>query len=141
MKEKRTYARVALVIALLLGISGCSGTMNGMIRGTGERVSISYEQAMEHDNLVLTMPDGEVFTGKAVSAGNISGFGQGYNYETGSTFTTFNASSGNFVATLFGNKGTTMRCKLNYASSYGDTSGGGVGVCEASNGNVVDIQW
>lgn len=48
-----------LIVVICLTLSGCAGTMNGMIRGSGEPISISYTQGMQHDNLQVTMPDGE----------------------------------------------------------------------------------
>ena len=141
----------------ILGISmllmGCSGTMNGMLRNDGTRVAISYEQGIDHDKLSVTMPDGEVFTGKVVmvgaSSGIVSGFGSAsaysstgnHAYGNGSTFGIINTYTGNMQGVLFGNKGHTMRCKFQYADKSGFTTSGGVGLCEISDNRVIDIQW
>ena len=141
----------ALAITTLL--AGCSGMMNGMIRNDGTRVSIEYEQGMDHDKLRVTMPDGETFTGKVVmvgaSSGFMTGFGTasvdsssgGYASGTGSTFGVVNTYTGSMQGVLFGDKGHTMRCKFQYADKSGFTTSGGVGVCETSDGRVIDIQW
>lgn len=92
--------------------------MHGMIRGSGERVTMSYKQAMNHDNVIVTLPDGETFEGKVVRE-----------------------TRGNMRGTLFGNRGHTMTCKLHYADSSGNTGGGGVGLCETSDGRQMDVQW
>ena len=136
------------LIAALIVLSGCAGTMNGMIRGDGQIVQIKYEQAMKHDDLVVTMPDGETYKGKAVMASS-SGFSTGNSTifsPTGSpafanSFGVVSMSSGNFTAVLFGDRGGSMRCAFQYASSFGTTDSGGVGVCETSKGIVLDVQW
>ncbi len=92
--------------------------MQGMIRGSGERVTMAYEQAMQHDNLNVTLPDGETFRGKVVRE-----------------------SRGNMRGTLFGDRGRTMACRFHYADSSGFTSAGGVGLCETSDGKQIDVQW
>jgi hypothetical protein len=92
--------------------------MQGMIRGSGERVTMSYEQAMQHDNLNVTLPDGETFRGKVVRE-----------------------IRGNMRGTLFGDRGRTMACRFHYADSSGFTCAGGVGMRETSDGRLIDVQW
>lgn len=143
--------KLAVVVCFFL--SGCTGTMNGMLRGSGEPISIAYTQAMQHDDLQVTMPDGETFTGKAVMAGHSTSMGTGFGtvnatssngtYATasGSSFGVVQNYTGSMQAVLFGNRGHTMRCKFQYADSSGFTTSGGVGLCEISDGRVVDVQW
>lgn len=142
-----------LVVVICLTLSACAGTMNGMIRGSGEPISIAYTQGMQHDNLQVTMPDGETFTGKAVMVGHSTSMGTGFGtatansssgaYATASvtSFGVVESYTGSMQAVLFGNKGHTMRCKFQYADSSGFTTAGGVGLCETSDGRVVDVQW
>ena len=141
------------ILAIVVLLSGCSGAMNGMIRDTGERVSITYEQGMSSDSLVITLPDGEIFKGRAVrvgsSTGIVSGFGaasaygSGGNsaYGTSSSFGVVSTHTGNLQATLFGDRKHTMRCSFQYADTSGYTPEGGIGVCETSDGRVIDVQW
>jgi len=124
-----------------------------MIRNTGDQVLISYQQGMSHDSLQVTLPDGETFRGKVVMVGQSSSIGYGYgtvsassNYGTsayaqGSTFNVVNNYTGNMQGVLFGDRGHTMRCSFQYADSSGFTTEGGVGVCETSDGRVIDVQW
>ena len=141
---------------VLLGIAlfaGCSGTMNGMVRNSGDRVTISYEQGMEHDKLQVTLPDGETYKGKVVMVGRSSGYGYGFGtalaksrsgsavYGTRSAFSVVETYTGNMQGVLFGDRGHTMRCVFQYADSSGFTDSGGVGVCETSDGRVIDVQW
>lgn len=127
--------------------------MQGMIRGSGERVTMSYEQARKHDNLQVTLPDGETFKGKAVMEGRSTGLGYGFGTATatsssgaaipgtGTAFGVVATYTGSMRGVLFGDKGHTMVCKFQYADSSGSTSAGGVGLCETSDGRVIDVQW
>ena len=125
-----------LMFTSCLFLCACAGTMNGMIRESGKPVTISYTQAMLHDNLQVTMPDGEIFTGKAVISDQSTS-----TIMVGTTFGIGHSSSGSVQAILFGSKHHTMNCKLQYADSSGDPSDGGVGICETSNGKTIDVQW
>lgn len=145
--------RLLPLIILSLFLSGCAGTMNGMMRSTGDRVTINYQQGMEHDDLQVVMPDGETFKGKVVMVGRSSGIGWGFGsasatssngtsaYGTSSAFSVVETYTGNMQGVLFGDRKHTMRCKLQYADSSGFTTSGGVGMCETSDGRVIDVQW
>ena len=50
-------------------------------------------------------------------------------------------SSGNFVVVLIVDKGSSMRCSMNYADSSGFTTPGGVGLYNLSDGWVIDVTW
>lgn len=64
-----------------------------------------------------------------------------YATASGTNFGVVESYTGSMQAVLFGNKGHTMRCKFQYADSSGFTTAGGVGLCETSDGRVVDVQW
>ena len=125
--------------AALTIFGACSGQMQGVVRGEGTPIQFNYDQGMESDTYTAVI-DGESFTGKAVQADARSGFGTmlGAGMPT-SVFTS--STSGNMVATMLGNRGSTLRCQMNYASSMGETSSGGVGVCNHSDGRIIDIVW
>lgn len=121
--------------ALALALSACSGSMQGMVRGTGEPVAFSYEQGMSSDSLTATI-DQEVFVGKSVMRGSSTAIGNvGLSTLVASSYT------GDFVAKLLGNRGSTLSCELQYADSSGLTTAGGVGVCQHSDGRLIDIIW
>ena len=130
----KCMAGVAFVLLI-----ACSGEMQGVVRGEGTPVQFQYEQGMDSDNYTAQV-GGEQFSGKAVQADARSGFGTMFGTGLPSTIMT-SSSSGNFVATLLGNRGSSMRCQMNYASSFGETSAGGVGVCNHSDGSVIDVVW
>lgn len=123
-------------MALILALSACSGTMNGVTRGTGEAVTFSYEQGMDSDTLTAVI-GGETFRGKAVMRG-----AQSISATTLSGDMIFGSSStGDAVAVLIGNRGSSLSCQLQYADSSGFTTSGGVGVCRHSDGRVIDVVW
>ncbi|GEM_PF-3082885 len=49
--------------------------------------------------------------------------------------------TGDFVAVLLGSRGSSLSCQLQYADSSGFTTSGGVGVCQHSDGRLIDIVW
>ena len=131
--------RTLTLAPLCIGLAACGGTMQGVVRGEGTRVQFQYEQGMDRDFYKTTI-DGENFSGQAVNAGATSGFGTVFVAgEIGSVVTT--TTNGNFVAVLLGNRGSSMRCQMNYADSSGFTSLGGVGICQHSDGRVIDVTW
>lgn len=117
-------------------LSGCVGEMQGVERGSGAPVKFSFEQGMDSDSLTATM-NGEQFNGKSVPVNSGAFFGNTFG---GASF--YGSTSGNkYVATLFGSKGSTMRCDVTYADAGGFTASGGVGVCQHSNGRFIDVMW
>ena len=145
--------RIVCILLVCPLLASCGGAMQGMIRGSGERVTMSYEQAMQHDNLQVTLPDGETFKGKIVMEGASTGVGYGFGTAsatsssvgvatgTGTAFGIVGTYTGSMRGVLFGDNGHTMVCKFQYADSSGFTSAGGVGLCETSDGRVIDVQW
>ena len=122
-------------LVLLVALSGCAGNMQGVVRGTGQPITLAYEQGMSSDTLTTEI-DGEAFTGKAVMRGASTTVGTAL----GLTFVG-NSYTGDMVATLLGLQGSTLSCQLQYADSSGYTPAGGVGVCQHSDGRVIDIVW
>ncbi|MEM8871070.1 MAG: hypothetical protein AAGE38_11760 [Pseudomonadota bacterium] len=127
------------VASLSLSLAGCGGTMQGVVRGEGTPVQFTYEQGLDRD-FYTAIVDGEQFSGQAVNAGASSGVGTVF---TGTDVGTVlvNSTTGEFVAVLLGNRGSTMRCQMNYADSSGFTSLGGVGLCQHSDGRIIDVTW
>ena len=121
--------------------------MEGNIRGTGERVTFTYEQGMTTDNYTAQI-DGEVFTGKAVMDGATSITGQVFDLNTNSALDNpfgtqvFGTSTTNkFVAVMIGNRGSSLNCQMRYADPSGFTPLGGVGICAHSDGRIIDGVW
>ena len=124
-----------LLFSMFAVLSGCGGNMQGVVRGTGQPVVFAYEQGMSSDSLTAVI-DNETFTGRAVMRGASTTVGN-----FGTTILTAFSSTGDVVATLIGNRGSTLSCQLQYADSSGFTTAGGVGVCQHSDGRTIDIVW
>lgn len=122
--------------------------MKGAVRGTGQPVQFSFEQGMGGGDTMTAVIDGETFQGKAVmrgaSASVGTGFGTAYSggmsaYGTGTMIGM--STTGDFVATLLGSRGSSLNCELQYADAGGFTAAGGVGVCRHSDGRIIDVVW
>lgn len=46
-----------------------------------------------------------------------------------------------FIAVLLGDKGNALNCQMRYADSSGFTTSGGVGICQHSDGRIIDVVW
>ena len=139
--------KILSVLCAVAILGGCAGSMEGVVRETGQPMQFQYEQGMSSDSITAVLGD-ETFKGKAVMDGATTSVGTGFGstqfgYNTvSSTVTVVDSTyTGNFVAVLFGSKGSTMNCQLRYADSSGFTSFGGVGVCKHSDGRVIDVVW
>jgi hypothetical protein len=117
------------------------------MRGSGQPVQFSYEQGMDSDTLTAVI-DGETFRGKSVMRGASTTIGTGFGTATAGSTTVFGTTTligstytGDFVAVLLGSRGSSLSCQLQYADSSGFTTSGGVGVCQHSDGRVIDIVW
>ena len=126
----------AVPLVTIIALSGCEGAMQGVVRGEGTRVQFQYEQGVSSDSYTAIV-DEETFKGKAVFADSRSGYGFDSNFNSA----VFSTTSGKIVATLFGDKNSTLRCNMTYADSSGFTSLGGVGVCQHSDGRIIDVIW
>lgn len=139
--------RASFFIVCVVAVAGCAGTMQGSVRGKGTPVQFSYEQGMSSDTLTAVI-DGEAFTGKAVMRGASTTVGNSFGSVTTSYGSAFgngtmigSTYTGDFVAVLIGNRGSSLSCQLQYADASGFTTAGGVGVCTHSDGRMIDIVW
>jgi hypothetical protein len=104
--------------------------------------------------MTVTLPTGEAFAGKYVQItstttantvppafwgpwwGDWGPFG--YPWYDGADYPTFVRNySGKVVATLFGDRGDTMRCRFNLSGPEEGMHGGGVGECQVSSGGQI----
>lgn len=134
-------------MGIVISLAACSGTMQGVMRSSGQPVQFSYEQGMDSDTLTAVI-DGENFRGKSVMRGATTSIGTGFGTASAGGTTAFgtttligSTSTGDFVAVLLGSRGASLSCQLQYADSSGFTTSGGVGVCQHSDGRVIDIVW
>lgn len=141
MKRVRILSVVFVFLFFVFMLAACSGTMMGMIQQNGETVSLQFkDNGFGSGRITTTLSDGETFQGKFVEASS-SGFSTGFSTGGGSSFGTVALYSGNIDAVLFGDKGHTMKCKFRAADSSIGLPSGGVGMCQVSDGRVIDVQF
>jgi hypothetical protein len=136
-----TWHKIILTILLLTVQLGCAGSMKGVVRQDAKRVEFSYtDSRVGAGTLQAILPGGERFEGKIVRIGSTDD--QSVSADSGSEsmdFTDVNLLDGNAEATLFGNKGNIMKCRFDLADSIIGITSGGFGLCQVSDGRVIDI--
>ena len=125
-----------IFITLLIALMACSGTMRGIDRYSGKWVSLEYEEEkFGSAELQVQMPDGELFIGKLIDeemeTTSKESLGKGY--------PAVDEFQGNTEAFLFGDRGNKMRCKFRLSDTLVGFKSGGFGVCQISDGRVIDI--
>ena len=104
--------------------------MQGTIRDDGIPVPFSYKPGAFADIYIAEI-DGERFSGRAAPVGTKS-----YRFPvSGSVYT----AVGNVYAIMRGNRGSTLRCVMQYADGTGFTTSGAHGECFHSDGRVIDV--
>jgi len=148
------------LLMLAGGLSACvhTGTIAGRMgtpKGLPAAVIFDYrsERFGEGGKISVALPNGEEFKGKYVQVTSTTTadvvepvfYGPVWAPWGDPWFGTDNQAfvrnySGKVVATLFGNRGNTMRCRFTLADPSAGMSGGGVGECQVSNGVKIDAQ-
>ncbi len=130
-----------LATILLIVQLGCSGSMKGVVRRDAKRIELTYtDSKLGEGSLQTILPDGERFEGQIVRIGSADD--QSDADVSGSESTGFEEVKlfdGNSEATLSGNKGNIMKCRFNLTDSIIGISSGGFGICQVSDGRVIDI--
>lgn len=152
-----------------LGVAGCvaSGAIQARITRpeNGGAVAMHYRSDRFNDNgmLTATLPDGERFSGRYLQVTSDTdaetldpywgGWGAGWDgwgpwtddygpYIVGADVPTFIRNySGKVIATLLGDRGGRMRCRLRLADPEQGMSGGGVGECQTGDGERIDATF
>ena len=142
-----TMVNFVLISVAFIMVAGCSGQMRGLVRDDGSSVEFWYEQGISSD-LYFAVIDGENFEGRAVMVGAeetyATVFGTGSDAQTthsSAGFISAFSTTGKVKAVLLGNRGSTLRCLMQYADSSGFTTPGGVGECVHSDNRKIDVVW
>ena len=136
-------AVVALIIISLAGLIGCSGNIQGVVRQDAKRMEFAYQESKIGDGSLQTvLPDGERFEGEFVEVSS-------YIEQTGLSSTDTSGEiaryeavdeySGNWDAVLHGDRGHMMKCRFKLTDVFMGIAGGGYGICQISDGRVIDL--
>ena len=131
-----------ILVAILLTVQlGCAGGMKGVVRRDAKRIEITYTDSRLGKGILQTvLQDGERFEGKIIRIGWMSGQSEPAVSDSEPTvFQDVQLFDGNAEATLAGNKGNIMKCRFKVADSLIGLSSGGFGICEVTDGRVIDI--
>ena len=130
-------------------LQGCAGDLQGIIRQHNQVVTLHYDETLiGYETLEATLPDGAHFKGRFIGK-LASSFGIGFGVSfSGAPATTGNrlfdavdAYNGNVEAVLTGDKGHSMRCRFKLAKPLRGFAGGGAGVCQVSDGRIIDVEF
>ncbi len=137
-----TNWRMFILVAILLTVQlGCAGSMKGVVRRDAKRIEVTYTDSRLGKGILQTvLPDGERFEGKIVRIGSAdSQSDTAVSASESTAFEDVQLFEGNAEATLTGNKGNLMKCRFKLADSIIGLSSGGFGLCQVSDGRVIDI--
>jgi len=136
MTQKYWYAFIAVCLVVM---TACSGSLRGIVRNNADRVSLNYSDSQVGSaNLQVVMPEGERFEGR-VELGTER---TQSNPDTTASMDRFEAVEnfqGNSEAVLSGNRGNMMQCRFALTDVILGFRSGGFGICQLSDGRVVDV--
>jgi len=129
------------VVILLTVQLGCSGGMKGVVRQDAKRIEITYTDSRLGKSILQTvLQDGERFEGKIIRIGWMGD--QSDTAVSDSDYAVFEdvqIFDGNAEATLVGNQGNIMKCRFKVGDAIIGLSSGGFGICQVTDGRVIDI--
>ena len=125
-----------ILTTMVFVLIACSGTMKGIDRYSSKRVELAYEnEKFGSAGLQIHMPDGELFIGKLISDPTATPAGAPGDIE----YPAVDEFRGNTAAFLFGDQGNYMKCRFRLSDTVVGFKSGGYGLCQTSNGHVIDI--
>jgi hypothetical protein len=137
-----TRRHIIILVAITLTVQlGCAGSMKGVVRRDAKRIELTYtDSRLGKARLKTVLPGGERFEGNIVRIGWMGDPSDTAVSASESTvFADLNLFDGNAEATLSGDKGNIMKCRFNLTDSIIGLSSGGFGMCQVTDGRVIDI--
>lgn len=150
-------------LVLAVALSGCvyQGAIAGRLEAPGAQpqpVTMNFQTQRfgAGGTMNVELPTGEYFTGRYLQITDdmtADTFGPGWmgwgpwgpgwsDWGGGADYATFVQNySGKVVATLFGDRKNTMRCRFQLANPPDGMAGGGVGECQVTNGDKIQAQF
>jgi len=136
MTQKCLYVFIAVFFAVM---TACSGTLQGVVRKDARRVSFNYSDSkIGTADLQVALPDGERFAGRVERGTENTAIDSGAMKST-DRFEAVETFDGNADAVLSGNRGNIMKCRFRLTDIIIGFRSGGFGICQASDGRVIDI--
>jgi hypothetical protein len=136
MTQKCLYAVIAVFLAVM---TGCSGTMQGVVRKDARRVLFNYSDSrISTADVNVVLPEGERFEGR-VKRGTDGTRSNSSSTISTDRFEAVEGFAGNADAVLSGNRGNIMKCRFHLTDTIIGFSSGGFGICQLSDGRVIDI--
>ena len=142
MRNLNGLVLAALIVTATLG---CSGKLNGIVRRDAGRIEIVYSDSrIAKAELSVVLPDGQRFKGRSEKFDRYKEPAQAdapqvddvsIHFENLSTF------DGNTMASLTGNRGDVINCRFKVTDTIIGFSSGGVGLCQISDGRVIDVYF
>ena len=138
MKNWRSFILVAFLLTVQLS---CAGSMKGVVRRDAKRIVLTYtDSRIGKGSLQAVLPGGERFEGKIVGIGSTDDqIDRTVSSVESTAFEEVQLFDGNAKASLHGSKGNIMKCRFNLADSLIGLSSGGFGICQVTDGRVIDI--
>ena len=125
---------------LILATAGCSGKMDGIIRRDAKRIDILYtDSRVAVAELVAVLPSGERFSGKSQRLDITAEAMKAKTDSISAHFDDLNTFAGNVKATLIGDGGNLIECRFKLSDLIIGFSSGGIGLCQMSDGRVIDV--
>ena len=136
MTQKCKYALIAVCLVVM---TSCSGSMRGVVQNDGSRVSFNYSDSkMGSANLQVVMPEGERFEGRVEGGTDRTQSNSGTTASM-DRFQAVESFQGNADAVLSGDRGNMMQCRFFLTDVILGFRSGGFGLCELSDGRVIDV--
>ena len=136
MKQKWLYTITAVTLVVMMA---CSGSLRGIMRKDASRVPFNYSNSqIGNAELQVLLPEGERFEGRAErgidqtrpKAGTTTSMDR---------FEAVEEFKGNAEAVLSGDRGNIMQCRFLLTDVIMGFKGGGFGICQMSDGRVIDV--
>ena len=136
MNRKHLLAFMAVLFVVL---TACSGTMQGVVRKDARRVAFDYSDSkIGTADVQVVMSEGERFEGRVERGTDRTRPNSSSTIST-DRFEAVETFGGNADAVLSGNRGNIMKCRFRLTDIIIGFSSGGFGICQASDGRVIDI--
>jgi hypothetical protein len=165
MDNTKVYTILTIVFTCMLTSCVSTGMLNGRLSVPGQPAApvtfnFKSDRSGEGGKLSAMLPDGEFFSGRylqitsTINENAVAPMFQPWDpywnswgpfgspwYGDG-TYSAFRTNySGKVIATLFGDKGSTMRCRFRLSDPPSGLSGGGTGECQLSTGGTIQVQF